>query len=357
MLYIVLTTGQCNLKCIYCGGSFPPEVVPWEIKYSLRDLIKFIEEDPDPIIAFYGGEPLLNHVFIEKVMDSIGWAKYVIQTNATLVHRLHEKYWRRFDAVLLSIDGVKEVTDYYRGRGIYDKVLAAAKWLRKIGFKGDLIARMAVSEESDIYRDVMHLLSLKLFDHVHWQLDVIWSNRWRNFDKWLYSTYMPGLAKLIEYWTSEIEKGTVPGIAPFKAIAYAILTKTPLEKPPCGAGVSAYAISTDGRILACPIAVYEKWAEAGHISRDTPQTLKKYYIGPPCTQCSYLDYCGGRCLYAHVERLWGEKGFRKVCSTTMYLIDLLKKACIKIAESLKAGVVSLNDIKYPPFNNTVEIVP
>ena len=357
MLYIVFTTGQCNLRCIYCSGSFPSNIVPWKVKYSIRDLIRFIEDDPDPIIAFYGGEPLLNHAFIEEVMDSIDWAKYVIQTNGTLIHRLNVKYWRLFDAVLLSIDGTRDVTDYYRGRGVYEKVVEAAGWLRRTGFNGDLIARMAVSEESDIYRDVAHLLSLGLFDHIHWQLDVVWSNRWRDFDGWLRSSYMPGLAKLVDYWVDKMKGGDVIGIAPFKAIAYAVLTGNPLEKPPCGAGSSAYAISTDGRILACPIAVYERWAEAGHILRDKPETLRKYQLDAPCIDCPYLAYCGGRCLYAHKERLWGEEGFRKICDATRYLIDKLKVACRKIDGLLKSKVISLDEIKYPPFNNTVEIIP
>ena len=357
MLYIVYTTGQCNLQCVYCSGSFPRRVVPWRVKYPLKSLVKFISEDSEAIIAFYGGEPLLNHKFIRKVMDSIDWTKFVIQTNATLIHRLDEKYWRRFDTVLLLIDGIKNVTDYYRGRGVYDAVVKAAKWLRQIGFEGDLLARMTVSEESDIYRDVTHLLSLKIFDHVHWQLDVIWSNRWRNFDYWLHSSYMPGITRLMKYWISEMENGKVLGIAPFKAITYAIITGSPLEKPPCGAGSSAYAILTDGRILACPIAVYERWAHAGHLSRDTPKTLRKYSLGSPCTECPYLDYCGGRCLYAHIERLWGEHGFRKICDATKYLIDLLRGERERVSRMLRSGIVSIEDIKYPPFNNTVEIIP
>ena len=357
MLYIVYTTGQCNLQCTYCGGSFPKHVVPWRVKYPLKSLVKFIYEDPEAIIAFYGGEPLINQKFIRKVMDSIDCAKLAIQTNATLIHRLDEKYWRRFDAVLLSIDGVKDVTDYYRGKGVYDAVIRAARWLRRIGFEGDLLARMTVSEESDIYRDVMHLLSLGIFDHVHWQLDVIWSNRWRNFDYWLHSSYMPGITRLVKHWISEIENGKVLGIVPFKAITYAIITDSPLEKPPCGAGSSAYAILTDGRILACPIAVYESWAYAGHLLKDTPKTLKKYSLGPPCTECQYLNYCGGRCLYAHMERLWGEYGFRKVCNATKHLIDLLKGSCGRVSRMLKSKIIFLEDIKYPLFNNTVEIIP
>lgn len=357
LLYILLTTGQCNLKCKYCGGSFPPNVVPWKVTYSVKDLEKFIENDPDPIIAFYGGEPLLNPSFIMEVMDRIS-AKYVIQTNGLLVKTaLPQKYWKKFDAVLLSIDGVEEVTDYYRGKGVYNAVLSAAKWLKSIGFKGDLIARMALSERGDIYRDVSHLLSLKLFDNVHWQLDVIWSDRWLNFDSWVEQNYKPGLRRLVNFWLREIKTGKVPGIAPFKAIVYAMLSGTALPAPPCGAGSEAFAVSTDGRVLACPIAVYEKWAELGHIKKDTVSRIAKIYIDEDCSKCPYYRYCGGRCLYAYMEKYWGEEGFRKVCKLTAYLIDLLAGSLETVKRALRRGLVSIEDIRYPPFNNTVEIIP
>jgi transposase len=40
MLYFLITTGKCNLKCPYCGGSFPEDVVAVRnllLKY-LRDV-------------------------------------------------------------------------------------------------------------------------------------------------------------------------------------------------------------------------------------------------------------------------------------------------------------------------------
>ena len=46
--------------------------------------------------------------------------------------------------------------------------------IRSKGYKGDIIARMAYSDHGDIHRDVIHLL--KHFDHVHWQLDVFWTD-------------------------------------------------------------------------------------------------------------------------------------------------------------------------------------
>jgi len=358
VLYIIFTTGQCNLRCKYCGGSFPENVVPWRVKYRIKDLERFMLGDDEPIICFYGGEPLLNSRFIKVVMERFSDAKFVMQTNGILIRRLEPKYWLRFDTVLLSIDGRKEITDYYRGFGVYDKVIEAAKWLRMIGFNGDLIARMTISEHSDIYKDVTHLLSLNLFNHIHWQLDVIWSQRWRDFDKWCDNSYIPGLRRLIRMWLDKAENGVVLGIVPIIGILSVMIKGGVIDQPPCGAGLNSVAISTDGTILACPIAVDVEWAKLGNLAEhDRESVLGKIRIGEPCTSCPYLKYCGGRCLYAHMERLWGEDGFRKVCRLTISLIDELMSIRDHVLRLIRDGVISEEQITYPPFNNTTEIVP
>ncbi|MGY0288852.1 MAG: TIGR04084 family radical SAM/SPASM domain-containing protein [Candidatus Methanodesulfokora washburnensis] len=350
MLYFLMTTGKCNLKCSYCGGSFPEAVVPWREQFSLEDLEEFIE--PNSTIAFYGGEPLLNSALIKRVMDRIE-ARYIIQTNGILVRKLDPSYWRRMDAVLLSIDGREETTDFYRGKGVYRAVIEAAKFIRKSGFSGDLIARMTASEETDICSDVTHLLSLGIFDHVHWQLDVIWSDRWRNFEKWSHS-YMKGLKKLMDLWITSMREGRVLGIVPFLGIFKGIL-EGGLQAPPCGAGKDVLAISTDGRILACPIAVDAEWACLGDIKSGI--TRKPPEIGDPCIKCEYFRYCGGRCLYAHLERIWGDEGFNSVCRITKYTIDLVRKNFNRIMDLVSSGIVRKEDLIYPKYNNTTEIIP
>ncbi|RLF08041.1 MAG: putative peptide-modifying radical SAM/SPASM domain-containing protein, partial [Thermoprotei archaeon] len=154
MLCYILTTGKCNLKCSYCGGSFPENLVPSDIKYTINDLNDFLCDIKDLIIAFYGGEPLLNAQWIIKVMNRINAKHFVIQTNGLLIDRLPRDYWLQMDAILLSIDGIEQITDYHRGKGVYKKVVAAARKLRSMGYEGDLIARMTITELSDIYRDV-----------------------------------------------------------------------------------------------------------------------------------------------------------------------------------------------------------
>jgi len=357
LLYIVFTTGQCNLSCRYCGGSFPPSLVPWRVQYPLRDLKRLVESDPDAIVALYGGEPLMNVEFVRKVLDNVRARRYVIQTNGLLVKELEPRYWRRFDAVLLSIDGVREVTDYYRGEGVYDAVLRAAKWLREIGFSGDLIARMALSERGDVYRDVTHLLSLSLFDHVHWQLDVIWSDRWEDFDSWA-ERYKEGLTRLAQLWVREMRRGRVLGIVPFLGVANVALFGGG-GRLPCGAGRDAFAISTDGRILACPIAVQEKWAEVGRLGevRGPEDIRDSVLIGEPCTSCEYYRYCGGRCLYAYKERLWGDEGFERVCDLTRHLVGEVLGAVPEIRRLMESGIIDPEELRYPPFNNTTEVIP
>jgi len=353
----VFTTGRCNLNCKYCGGSFPEFKVPSRPRYSLESLKRFMKGDEEPIIAFYGGEPLINPSFIQEVMDEKPDAKFVIQTNATLIDALPAKYWRKMDTVLVSIDGRREVTDGYRGHGVYEAVVQGAKKLREQGFRGDLIARMTLSEKSDVYLDVIHLLSLEIFDHVHWQLDVIWSPRWLHFNAWA-KQYIEGLRMLMDCWLDALRKGKVLGIVPFLGVLKTLLTGKPIEVPPCGAGSTAVAISTDGRVLACPIAVEEDWAYLGKLEETTWRSVRgKVTIGEPCSSCRYFHLCGGRCLYSHIERLWGMGGFRAVCRLTLGLIKPLTKIKQEVTNLVRKGMVSLSELLYPPYNNTTEIIP
>jgi len=365
MLYFIVLTRLCNLNCIYCGNNPEPEIEPLEIQYKIDDLKKFIEADPDPTIAFYGGEPLLRIPIMEQIMDNIKAKRWILQTNGYFLHLIKPKYLRKFDAILVSIDGRKEVNDFYRGKGNYDVVLRNVKIIKENGFNGDLIARMAVSEKTDIYLDVKHLLNLDdpKFDHVHWQLDVMWDSppysRYNNFDKWARDSYMPGIRKLIDYWLETMEKRyEVLGIVPFLGIMSRLLGLNKQKHLPCGAGINAFTISTSGKILACPIAPEFDWNILGDIWSTSFQSLPfKVMVGEPCLSCRYYNICGGRCLFANKTTLWGLDGFRKVCNITRYLIDELKKIEPNIRELIQGEKIPLRDLNYPTYNNTTEIIP
>ncbi len=353
LLYILLTTGACNLNCSYCGGSFDREVVPWKIKYDLNKLKEIIERDNQATVIFYGGEPLVNYRYIIEVMNSVKAARWGIQTNGTLTYKIPDLYWKMMDVVLLSIDGRKQVTDSARGPGVYDAVLKSLNNLKKMGLKR-IIARMAATENTDIYTDAMHLLNLG-FDLVHWQLNVIWSERW-NFVKWANESYKPGISKLVDRFLAESKKGKVMGLVPILGVLSAYLYK-PFEGVPCGAGYNAVAISTDGKILSCPIAVSEKWANIGHIELGFKKTDPS--ISPMCKDCDVLPYCGGRCLYSLNEGLnyWGKQGVMEVDEVTKFTVREIIKIGPTIRELIDAGIIKREQVFYDPLLDSTEIIP
>ncbi len=356
MLFFIITSGKCNLNCRYCGGSFPEDRVPYELTYKLDKLREFIEKDPEAIIAFYGGEPLVNSKVIEKIINRIRAKHFVIQTNGLLYDRLSSEVWNKMDAVLLSIDGRREVTDYYRGEGVYERVLQAASWLRGIGFEGDLIARMTVSERTDIYKDVLHLVELEVFDHIHWQLDVGWSAVWQDFSGWCKNNYMPGIKALVELWKEKLQTGEVLGLVPFLGIIKRI-REGGGDGPPCVAGKEAFAVMPNGEVLACPIAFDVGWSKVGNIFSNTPSDLSRVDVDNECKICKYFALCGGRCLYINKEKLWNRMNMDMVCEVTKFTIDEIIYSLELVEEMIEKGVINCDDIDYPKFNNSTEIIP
>ncbi|MGC9208729.1 MAG: TIGR04084 family radical SAM/SPASM domain-containing protein [Nitrososphaeria archaeon] len=352
MLWLVYTTGECNLKCSYCGGSFSPSVVPWSVSYSVERLKSLIEEDDEAVVIFYGGEPLLNPGFIMKVMDSIRAKRFGVQTNGTLIERLPDEYWQRMGVVLLSMDGIRQVTDKYRGKGVYDKVLNALQRLKGLGLNR-VIARMTATSDTDIYRDVTHLLGLG-FDYVHWQLNAVWSRKW-DIASWAEKSYLPGIKRLVELFLDEARAGRVLGIVPFLGILSAHFFGG-YTGPPCGAGYRSISITTDGRVLACPIAVYEKWAVLGSI--DTGFSLMKPPFPERCIKCPYLKYCGGRCLYSIIEGadLWGES-FDVLDDVTRKTIEAVLSAVPKLESLIKSGTLEPRALMYDPVLDSTEVIP
>lgn len=201
MIHFVFSSSACNLSCEYCGGTPEDLEMPEKPQYDPKKLVEQIDKDEDPVIVFYGGEPLLSIPFVQQVMDLIPRATFVLQSNCTLLHLLPTPYLLRFSAILASIDGRPETVSRYRGPAVYAKVVKNLKDARSRGFKGHMIARMACSLKTDIYEDVTHLLEHELkFDSVYWQLDAQWdfpmNIRWGDFELFLESNYKPGIEKL-----------------------------------------------------------------------------------------------------------------------------------------------------------------
>ena len=131
--YLTLNT-DCNLQCTYCYGKSCEDFgsdfhglkidysTPKTIEYSIQTLQDFLQDDPNHLLIFYGGEPLLQMRKMEEIMDAMPDTRFVLQTNGLLLDRMDMKHVNKFDSIFVSLDGDKLLSDYYRGRGTYERV-------------------------------------------------------------------------------------------------------------------------------------------------------------------------------------------------------------------------------------------
>ena len=361
MQYHLVLTERCNKQCTYCGGTRHIEGIPLEHQYCIEDLDNFLGQDPDPVIGFYGGEPLLAMDFMYEIMDNVPAMAFTLQTNATMLDQIDSKYLNRLHSILVSIDGDREITDGSRGEGTYDLVIRNLLDVEERGYRGDLIARMAFSKNGDIYRDVTHLLNRDkpFFNHVHWQLDVFWSDldSWDDLEGWL-KRYETGITRLARDFGESFRTGKVLGIVPFIPVFKTLLTGVPTSHIRCGSGATSFSIMTNGRIDVCPIAPELPYSEVGHLKSSTPDGLRNILpVGPPCDECDVLGICGGRCLFSNQTKFWGEEWFNRICDTTKHMINELEKYVPLAKELIESGVLDETAFDYPEINNSCEIIP
>jgi uncharacterized protein len=374
MFFHVILTTQCNLKCEYCYGEaledidsdFPESQVdyslPAKINYDTDALAHFCEADPDCVLTFYGGEPLLCMDKIKEIMDSVKAKHFMIQTNGLLLDSLEPEYVNRFHTILVSVDGNEELTDCYRGKGIFQKVIGNLKLIKQNGFEGELIARMTVMEQTDIYKQITWLVNNNEFPFtsVHWQLNAgFWKNDFvrRDFKCWSQESYNPEIIKLARFWVDKMEKeGKVLKLYPLLGVAQSLLSGEEKNFLRCGGGWINYAIQTDGYIVPCPTMWGMKNHYLGHLQDANPLKLPKVFVTQPCMKCDVFNICGGRCLYANVTQRWRPEAYSLVCTTVENLIKAVEDKLPSIRRLIEKGRVSLEDFDYMKYNGC-EIIP
>ncbi len=337
--------------------------LPPKINYDLELLQKFCLKDPDCVLTFYGGEPLLQADKLRQIMDKVKPKHYMIQTNGLLLDKLGSEYVNRLHTILVSIDGEEVLTDYYRGKGTFQKVIENLKLIRNNGFSGELIARMTVMEQTDVEKQVRWLLANDdfSFTSVHWQLNAgFWGNDYqrRNFEEWSKHSYIPGVKRLASFWVDQMEAtGVVLKIYPLLGIANSLLHNEKDALMRCGGGWINYAIQTDGYIIPCPTMWGMKKYYLGHIANANPLELPKLFVNEqPCTGCPILGLCGGRCLYTNITKRWKDEDYSKVCYTVDRLIEAVGAEVPRIWRLIKDGKLKLADFDYLKYNGC-EIIP
>ncbi|NPV28118.1 MAG: radical SAM protein [Firmicutes bacterium] len=122
-------TGRCNLSCSHCyrGSELPEDFSDFNL------LLGYLAKVKPHFITVSGGEPLvLENIFeLAKELKKV-CRKLLLTTNGTLVREFPREYFKIFDEVQISLDGDESTHDKIRGRGVFEKAVSAACYLKEI---------------------------------------------------------------------------------------------------------------------------------------------------------------------------------------------------------------------------------
>ena len=137
-------TQSCNLRCRYCGYSDETNLerkhsnsrMSWETaRKALNYYFQHSSLSQEAVVAFYGGEPLLEFFLIKKVVTECEKMfkhkkrAYKVTTNCTFLTDEMVKFFDRYNFfVTVSLDGPERIHDKNRrflsnGTGSFEKVV------------------------------------------------------------------------------------------------------------------------------------------------------------------------------------------------------------------------------------------
>ena len=321
----LLTTLRCNLKCSYCSlGVGDVLGSQQKVTYSLDALDTFIAthlSGLETYVTFYGGEPTLNLDLVMEVMQRHPGFRFQLQTNGTLLDRVPDWVLARLSNILVSIDGGERVTDGYRGRGIYRRVLKNIGAVReRVG--GTLTARVTWSSADTSFEELDELT--RNFDYVYFQFvaqDGAYAPEAMEKKRAV-------VAKLVQKFFSGDAlyplipiMGTVRNkVLPSRARElYAGLTQ-------CRASTHILNVMPDGKIYPCPDLMYLPEMLQGDV---VANWLKRSPLQPdpamPCEGCSAFAFCRRNCMKnLHLAYVKGDTAYREnvvepICDLVRYL--------------------------------------
>ncbi|MBR5684385.1 MAG: thioether cross-link-forming SCIFF peptide maturase [Ruminococcus sp.] len=310
---------DCQLRCKYCfasTGDFGKgrKLMSFETgKHAIDFLLENSGDRPNLELDFFGGEPLMNFGVVKQVVEYARSRekeynkkfRFTITTNGLLLDDEKIDFINReMSNVVLSIDGRKEVNDYFRvlpnGQGCYDIIMP--KYKKLVAGRGDkeyYVRGTFTNKNLDFSNDVFALNEAG-FDQISVEPVVGDDDIYALTEKDLpavFAEYEKLALKLLE----NEKKGRKFNFFHFML---------DLDQGPCaikrlrgcGCGNDYVAITPDGDIFPCHQFVGIDEYKMGNIDDGTfNQEMKAdfakahVYSKPDCRECWAKFYCSGGC--------------------------------------------------------------
>ncbi len=310
---------DCQLRCKYCFASMGDfgkgrKLMSFETgKHAIDFLLENSGDRPNLEVDFFGGEPLMNFNTVKQIVEYARSReneygkkfRFTITTNGLLLDDDKIEFINKeMSNVVLSIDGRKEVNDYFRvlpnGQGCYDMILP--KYKKLVEGRGDkeyYVRGTFTNKNLDFSNDVFALYEAG-FDQISIEPVV------GNDDEYaLTEKELPAVFKEYEVLAKKIIDNEKKGNK-FNFFHFMI----DLDQGPCaikrlrgcGCGNDYVAITPDGDIFPCHQFVGVDEYKMGNIDEGTfNQEMKAdfskchIYSKPDCRRCWAKFYCSGGC--------------------------------------------------------------
>lgn len=310
---------DCQLRCKYCfasTGDFGKGRKLMSIetaKHAIDFLLENSGDRPNLELDFFGGEPLMNFNVVKQTVEyarsreaEFGKKfRFTITTNGLLLDDDKIDFINReMSNVVLSIDGRKQINDYFRvlpnGAGCYDIILP--KYQKLVAGRGDkeyYVRGTFTKKNLDFSEDVFALFNAG-FDQISIEPVVGDSDEYALTEKEL-----PAVFKEYENLAKRILDNEKSG-KKFNFFHFML----DLDQGPCaikrlrgcGCGNDYVAITPDGDIFPCHQFVGIDEYKMGNIDEGTFDHDMKadfanchVYSKPDCRKCWAKFYCSGGC--------------------------------------------------------------
>ena len=310
---------DCQLRCKYCfasTGDFGKgrKLMSFETgKHAIDFLLEKSGDRQNLELDFFGGEPLMNFNVVKQVVEYARSRekefnkhfRFTITTNGLLLDDDKIDFINReMSNVVLSIDGRKEVNDYFRvlpnGQGCYDIILP--KYKKLVEGRGDkeyYVRGTFTNKNLDFSNDVFALYNAG-FDQISIEPVVGDGDEYALTEKDL-----PKVFKEYEILAKRLIDNEKTG-KKFNFFHFML----DLDQGPCaikrlrgcGCGNDYVAITPDGDIFPCHQFVGIDEYKMGNIDDGTFNYEMKadfakahVYSKPECKKCWAKFYCSGGC--------------------------------------------------------------
>jgi radical SAM protein with 4Fe4S-binding SPASM domain len=204
-------TRQCNLKCIHCYSDSDARSYPGELNWEectgvLDDLAQY----GVPGVLLSGGEPMIHPKFYDLATYARSKGlRVTLSTNGTLIDEEAAQRLKQigFAYVGISLDGMGDTHDYFRGRkGAFEKTAAAFRHCKGVGQKVGLRLTLSNNTLTDLER-ILDFIEKEEIDRVCFY-HLVYSGRGSNVVDVTHEDTRKALDKIIDRTAHWVRSGT-----------------------------------------------------------------------------------------------------------------------------------------------------